>query len=311
MTETSVRTEEPPEADGPPSVNDLPPTDQEQPGHITRWYRRVKEINGRILVGSIMLVSVLLLAIFAPLIATHDPVAIDSVNRLQGPSLDNWFGTDNHGRDVYSRVVYGSRVSVFVGTMVVIMTTICGTVLGLVSGFYRRVDGVIMRVMDAFQSFPSILLAIAIMAALGASARNVVIALTVSYTPRTARIVRGRVLSIREEPYIEAARAIGLGDVRILRRYVFPNTLAPMVVQATFIFALAIIAEAGLSFVGAGVPPPEPSWGNILADGRAYMRQAQWMTLFPGMFIMFSVLGLNILGDGLRDVLDPRLKDRR
>jgi len=311
MTESSVRTSGASATGVPPPADDGPPADRERQGRVTRLYLLVKEINGRILAGTIMLVAVLAMAIFAPLIATHDPLEINSIDRLQGPSLDHWFGTDNHGRDVYSRVVFGSRVSVFVGTMVVVMTTIFGTVLGLVSGFYRRLDGVIMRVMDAFQSFPSILLAIAIMAALGASARNVVIALTVSYTPRTARIVRGRVLSIREEPYIEAARAIGLGDVRVLRRYVFPNTLAPMVVQSTFIFALAIIAEAGLSFVGAGVPPPEPSWGNILADGRAYMRQAQWMTLFPGLFIMFSVLGLNILGDGLRDVLDPRLKDRR
>lgn len=311
MTEASVRTSGASATEGPPPADDGPLADRERPGRATRLYLRVKEINGRILVGAVMLVAVLAMAIFAPLIATHDPVEINSIERLQGPSLEHWFGTDNHGRDVFSRVVYGSRISVFVGTMVVALTTIFGTVIGLVSGFYRRLDGAIMRVMDAFQSFPSILLAIAIMAALGASARNVIIALTVSYTPRTARIVRGRVLSIREEPYIEAARAIGLGDVRVLRRYVFPNTMAPMVVQATFIFALAIIAEAGLSFVGAGVPPPEPSWGNILADGRAYMRQAQWMTLFPGLFIMFSVLGLNILGDGLRDVLDPRLKDRR
>lgn len=311
MTETSLRASGESATEGPTPIDDGQPADPEQRSAVTRLYRRVKEINGRILFGSIMLVAVLAMAIFAPLLATHDPIEINSIDRLQGPSLDHWFGTDNHGRDVYSRVIYGSRVSVLVGTMVVIATTIIGTVIGLVAGFYRRLDGVIMRVMDAFQSFPSILLAIAIMAALGASARNVIIALTVSYTPRTARIVRGRVLSIREEPYIEAARAIGLGDVRVLRRYVFPNTLAPMVVQATFIFALAIIAEAGLSFVGAGVPPPEPSWGNILADGRAYMRQASWMTLFPGLFIMFSVLGLNILGDGLRDVLDPRLKDRR
>jgi peptide/nickel transport system permease protein len=200
---------------------------------------------------------------------------------------------------------------VIVGGSVVVTTTILGIVIGLLAGFYRKLDGVIMRVMDAFQSFPSILLAIAIMAALGASARNVIIALTVTYSPRTARVVRGKVLSIREETYIESARAIGLGDNRIMARYVLPNTMAPLIVQATFILALAIISEAGLSFVGAGTPPPSPSWGNLLSDGRAYMRQAQWMTLAPGLFIMFSVLGLNILGDGLRDVLDPRLKDRR
>lgn len=274
-------------------------------------YLLLKGMNGRILVGSIMLIVVLSMAIFAPLIATHDPLDIDATQRLLAPSTEHWFGTDEHGRDVFSRVVHGSRISVLVGMSVVLTTTVLGTIVGLAAGFYRKLDGVFMRIMDGFQSFPSILLAIAIMAALGASVRNVIIALTVSQMPKTARVVRGRVLSIREETYIESARAIGLGDVRIMRRYVLPNTLAPLIVQATFILALAIIAEAGLSFVGAGTPPPEPSWGNILANGRAYMRQAQWITLFPGLFIMVSVLGLNILGDGLRDVLDPRLKDRR
>lgn len=274
-------------------------------------YLLLKGMNGRILVGSFMLFFVLVIAIFAPLIATHDPLDIDATQRLLAPSTEHWFGTDEHGRDVFSRVIYGSRISVMVGMSVVATTTVLGTIVALLAGFYRKLDGVFMRVMDGFQSFPSILLAIAIMAALGASVRNVIIALTVSQMPKTARVVRGRVLSIREETYIESARAIGLGDLKIMRRYVLPNTLAPLIVQATFILALAIIAEAGLSFVGAGTPPPEPSWGNILANGRAYMRQAQWITLFPGLFIMVSVLGLNILGDGLRDVLDPRLKDRR
>jgi peptide/nickel transport system permease protein len=305
MTNTSVR---------PSGASDdgfVPLVDDALPDEETGLVTRLREMNGRMVVGTFMLVTVLATAIFAPLIATHDPLDINSIERLQGPSFDHLFGTDNHGRDVFSRVVYGSRVSIFVGTMVVVMTTIFGTVIGLTAGFYKRLDSVVMRVMDSLQSFPSILLAIAIMSALGASSRNVIIALTVSYTPRTARIVRGRVLSIREEPYIEAARAIGLGDIRVMWRYVLPNTLAPMVVQATFILALAIIAEAGLSFVGAGFPPPDPSWGNILSDGRSYMRQAKWMTVFPGLCIMYSVLGLNILGDGLRDVLDPRLKDRR
>ncbi|HVR79594.1 MAG TPA: ABC transporter permease [Acidimicrobiia bacterium] len=274
-------------------------------------YLLLKGMNGRILVGSFMLFFVLVIAVFAPLIATQDPLAIDAVDRLLAPGADHWFGTDELGRDVFSRVIYGSRISVMVGMSVVVTTTVLGTVIGLAAGFYRKLDGVFMRIMDAFQSFPSILLAIAIMAALGASARNVIIALTITNLPKTARVVRGRVLGIREETYIESARAVGLGDIRIMRRYVLPNTLAPLIVQATFILALAIIAEAGLSFIGAGTPPPAPSWGNILAAGRGYMRQAQWITLFPGVFIMISVLSLNILGDGLRDVLDPRLKDRR
>lgn len=289
--------------------------DGDELGHRLRrsatLYLLVKGMNGRVTVGSVMLILVLSMSILAPLVATHDPLDINAVDRLLAPSADHWFGTDEHGRDVYSRVVYGSRISVMVGMSVVATTTILGTVIGLAAGFYRKLDGVFMRIMDAFQSFPSILLAIAIMAALGASARNVIIALTVTYTPRTARVVRGKVLGIREETYIESARAVGLDDIRIMGRYVLPNALAPLIVQATFILALAIIAEAGLSFVGAGTPPPEPSWGNILSAGRAYMRQAQWITLFPGLFIMFSVLGLNILGDGLRDVLDPRMKDRR
>lgn len=274
-------------------------------------YLLLKGMNGRILVGSVMLFFMLAIAIFAPLIATHDPLDIDSSRRLLAPSTQYWFGTDQYGRDVFSRVIYGSRISVTVGMSVVVATTVLGAVVALAAGFYKKLDGVVMRVMDAFQSFPSILLAIAIMAALGASVVNVIIALTVTNMPKTARVVRGRVLSIREETYIESARAVGLGDLKIMRRYVLPNALAPLIVQATFILALAIIAEAGLSFVGAGTPPPSPSWGNILADGRAYMRQAQWITVFPGVFIMLSVLGLNILGDGLRDVLDPRLKDRR
>lgn len=274
-------------------------------------YLLLKGMNGRILIGFFMLFLMLTIAIFAPLIAPYDPLDIDVSQRLLPPSTEHWFGTDEYGRDVFSRVIYGSRISVTVGMSVVIATTILGTIVALFAGFYKRIDGVFMRVMDAFQSFPSILLAIAIMAALGASVRNVIIALTVTNMPKMARVVRGRVLSIREETYIESARAIGLGDLKIMRSYVLPNTLAPLIVQATFILALAIIAEAGLSFIGAGTPPPAPSWGNILADGRAYMRQAQWITLFPGLLIMLSVLGLNILGDGLRDVLDPRLKDRR
>lgn len=274
-------------------------------------YLLLKGMNGRILIGFIMLFLMLTIAIFAPLIAPYDPLDIEVSQRLLPPSTEHWFGTDEYGRDVLSRVIYGSRISVTVGMSVVIATTILGTIVALFAGFYKKIDGVFMRVMDAFQSFPSILLAIAIMAALGASVRNVIIALTVTNMPKMARVVRGRVLSIREETYIESARAIGLGDLKIMRSYVLPNTLAPLIVQGTFILALAIIAEAGLSFIGAGTPPPAPSWGNILADGRAYMRQAQWITLFPGLFIMLSVLGLNILGDGLRDVLDPRLKDRR
>lgn len=265
--------------------------------------------NGRIALGAVSFFLVTAIAIFAPLIAPQDPQAVDLANRLMAPSAENLLGTDANGRDVLSRVIYGSRISILVGISVVVATTILGGAIGLVSGYYRRLDGLIMRSMDAFMAFPSTLLAIAIMAALGASARNVVLALTVAYTPRTARVVRGKVLSIREESYVESARSIGFNDFRIMWRYVLPNALAPLVVQATFILALAIIAEAGLSFVGAGTPPPAPSWGNMLADGRQFMRQATWITIFPGLMIMISVLSLNVLGDGLRDMLDPRMKN--
>lgn len=267
-----------------------------------------RNYNFRVVLGGGLIVFVTLMAIFAPLLATHDPLAL-GVDRLASPSREYLLGTDQFGRDVYSRIMYGSRVSLLVGAGVVFFSTIFGTLVGLVSGYFRKLDGVIMRIMDAFMAFPSILLAIAIMAALGPNPTNVVIALTITYTPRTARVVRGKVLGVREEAYVESARAIGLGSVKILRRYIFPNVLAPLMVQATFILALAIIAEAGLSYIGAGTPPPTPSWGNILAEGRAVLSTAPWMTTFPGMFIMISVLGLNILGDGMRDVLDPRLKD--
>ncbi|MEX2562349.1 MAG: ABC transporter permease [Nitriliruptoraceae bacterium] len=299
-TAAPTRGQDPP--GGPPSGGDA---------RAPSLWRRLNDLNGRVLLGGLLLVLILLLAAFAPLIANHDPLNINMGIRLTGPTSDNFFGTDNNGRDVFSRVVYGTRVSVFVGGGVVLFSTVIGTLIGLVAGYYRKLDGPFMRLMDGFMAFPGILLAIAIMAALGASARNVIIALTITYTPRTARVVRGKVLSVREETYVESARAIGLKDGRIIFRYILPNTFAPLMVQATFILALAIISEAGLSFIGAGTPPPTPSWGNILADGRGFMLNAPWMTLFPGLFIMISVLGLNIMGDGLRDVLDPRMKDEQ
>lgn len=271
-------------------------------------FMRIRKLNGRVLFGGFLVAVIVLLAIAAPLLATHDPLRVRMSDRLLPPGVEHWLGTDNNGRDVYSRIVYGARVSVLVGSAVVVFSTVIGAFIGLVSGYFRRLDGVLMRVMDALMTFPSILLAIAIVAALGASTQNVIIALTVSFVPHTARVVRGKVLSVREETFVESARAVGLGDALIIWRYILPNVMAPLMVQATFILALAIIAEAGLSYVGAGTPPPLPSWGNILADGRAYLHNGWWMTTFPGLFIMISVLGLNILGDGLRDLLDPRME---
>lgn len=272
---------------------------------------RIGPLNGRILFGGSLVLLILFIAAAAPLLATHDPLRVQMSMRLMPPSPENWLGTDNNGRDIYSRIVYGARVSVVVGLTVVILTTLIGAFIGLVSGYFRRLDGPLMRFMDALMSFPSILLAIAIVAALGASIQNVIIALTASFIPHTARVVRGKVLSVREETFVESARAIGLGDWLIIQRYILPNVMAPLMVQATFILALAIIAEAGLSYVGAGTPPPQPSWGNILSDGRSYLHNAWWMTTFPGLFIMISVLGLNIMGDGMRDKLDPRMEAGR
>ena len=264
--------------------------------------------SGRIVVGLVLTLAMVIMALAAPLIATHDPYQTEVRNRFQSPGSAHYLGTDEYGRDVFSRAVYGARVSMFVGIGVVFISTVSGTIVGLFSGYYRRLDNVLMRLMDALMSFPSILLAIAILAAIGPRTTNVIVALSVVYAPRTARVVRGSVLSVREEVYVESARAVGLGDLRIIFRYILPNVMAPLIVQATFILALTIIAEAGLSYIGAGTPPPTPSWGNILADGRPHMYRAPWMTIFPGVFIMISVLGLNIVGDGLRDVLDPRLK---
>ncbi len=265
-------------------------------------------LSSRIVVGLLLTMIMVIMAIAAPLIATHDPYQTDVRSRLMSPGSEHLLGTDEYGRDVFSRAVYGARVSIAVGLGVVIISTVFGGLIGLFAGYFRKLDNVLMRIMDALMAFPSILLAIAIIAAIGPKTTNVMIALAIVYTPRTARVVRGQVLSVREEAYVESARVIGLGNMRIIFRYILPNVLAPLIVQATFILALTIIAEAGLSYIGAGTPPPTPSWGNILADGRPHMYRAPWMTIFPGLFIMISVLGLNVVGDGLRDMLDPRLR---
>jgi peptide/nickel transport system permease protein len=265
--------------------------------------------NRSFTIGGTLFLLVVLVALSADLVAPFDPLRNNFRYRLGEPNGTHLFGTDNFGRDILSRVLHGSRVSLLIGLLVVLLTGVFGTLIGAISGYVRSLDNLIMRIMDGFMAFPPILLAIAIGAVLGPSLMNAVIALTVAYTPRTARIVRASVLVVREAEYVEAARALGAGHARILFRHILANSMAPILVQLTFIFALAILAEAVLSFIGVGPPPPTPTFGNIIADGRNYIAEAPWITIWPGIAIMATVLGLNLMGDGLRDVLDPRLKD--
>jgi peptide/nickel transport system permease protein len=261
-----------------------------------------------VMVGVLILLVVAALAILAPLIAPYSPSRLSVVNRLKPPSGIYWFGTDEFGRDVFSRTIYAGRLSLLVGASVVAFAAVFGVTLGLVAGFFRRLDTPIARIIDAMMAFPDILLAIALVAALGPSLVTVIVALGIVYTPRLARIVRASTLVIRELPYVEAARALGVPTWRIMTRHVLRNLVSPILVQGTFIFAYAMLAEAGLSFLGLGVSPEVPTWGTMIAAGRQYIGQADWMTLFPGIAIILSVLSLQMVGDGFRDLLDPRLR---
>jgi len=261
-----------------------------------------------VMIGLVLFGAVVFVALFADWIAPHDPVQNNFRYRLGAPNEIYWLGTDRFGRDVLSRIIHGTRVSLRIGLLVVAATGVLGALIGALAGYFQALDGPIMRVMDGLMAFPGILLAISLAAALGPSETNAAIALSVAYTPRTARIVRAAVLVVRELEYVEAARALGAGHPHILFRHILPNSLTPLVVQCTYIFALSILAEAVLSFIGVGPPPPTPSLGSVIADGRDYMLEAPWISLFPGLAIAVAVLGLNLLGDGLRDVLDPRMK---
>lgn len=272
--------------------------------------RGVRQILGHklLLTGLVLCLAIVAMALLADRIQVQAPERMRVRDAFVAPGPAYPFGTDNLGRDVYSRVVHGARVSLLIGLATVALTALAGTLLGCVSGYFRRWDEPVMRAMDALMSFPAILLAVAITAALGPSAVNAVIALAAVYTPRTARIVRASILVVREMEYVQAVRSVGAGQARTLMRHVLPNCLSPLVVQLTFVFAYAVLAEAALSFLGMGPPPPTPTWGNIIAEGRDYLREAPWICLFPGAAISLTVLGLNLLGDGLRDVLDPRMK---
>jgi peptide/nickel transport system permease protein len=263
-----------------------------------------------IVVGGVLVGVMIFIAIFAPYLGTRDPTALAPAKRTREPSALYWFGTDMLGRDVYSRVMYGSRVSLTVGFSVALLASVLGTFIGLVSGFIRGLDTVIMRAMDGLMSIPPILLAIALMALTRASVQNVIIAISIAEFPRVSRLVRGVVLSLREQPYVEAAIASGTTVPAIIRKHILPNTLAPLMVQATFICASAMITEATLSFIGAGTPPTIPSWGNIMAEGRALWQVKPYIVFFPAFFLSVTVLAVNLLGDGLRDALDPRLAKR-
>jgi peptide/nickel transport system permease protein len=275
-------------------------------GKVCRFVRR----NPTMVAGGILLGVMIALALLAPLLWTVDPVEMKPVQRLKAPGEGRWFGTDMYGRDSYSRVIYGARISLFVGIVVAVITSILGLVIGLASGFIRRLDNVIMRVMDGIMALPDLLLAISFVALTKASVRNVIIALVIPQTPRVVRLVRGIVLTLREQPFIEAAQAMGARLPRLMFRHLLPNTLAALIVQGTYVMASAVLIEAGLSFLGAGTPPEIPSWGNIMAEGRSYVRVAFWLLLFPGLFLATTVLAINMVGDGLRDLLDPRLARR-
>ncbi len=267
------------------------------------WKNRMGMIGLAVIVANIMI------AILAPYIATHDPLKIDVLHQAEKPSAEFVFGTDEFGRDIFSRVIYGTRVALYISSLAVLMAMTLGVITGALAGYYGGWrDNVIMRLMDAVLAFPAILLAIGIMAVLGSNLYTVVIALGVVYVPRFARLVRASVLSLKEKEFVEASRALGNSDLAIIFRQILPNCLAPLIVQTTAFLAYAILVEAILSFLGLGVPPPSPSWGNILSEARDFMLDNPWMTMFPGLAITILVLGFNLLGDALRDVLDPRLK---
>jgi len=259
--------------------------------------------------GLIVLIPIVLMAVFAPMLATDDPVKSDAMNRFDPPSSEHIFGTDDFGRDVYSRVIFGSRISLRVGIFTAAVASLAGVCIGALAGYYKLADTLLMRTMEGLMAFPGVLLAIIVMAALGPAESNVIIAMSLVYTPRIARLVRAIVLEVKVMEYIEAARSYGAGDLRVLIKHILPNSISPLMVQITFCFAWSVLVEAGLSFVGLGTPPPAPSWGTSVADGRTYVRTAPWLLFFPGAMIFLTVLSLNLLGDGLRDLLDPRMRN--
>ena len=262
--------------------------------------------NPTVFIGGFILIFMILVAIFATQI-TPDPMKLDPIKRLRSPSGELWFGTDLFGRDLYARTIHGSRISLFVGISVAFISTSFGLLIGLLAGYNLLFDRIVMRVMDGIMAIPSILLAIALVGLTGASIQNVIIAISIPEIPRIVRLVRSVVLTIKEQPYIDAAISVGAKLHTILFRHILPNTLAPIIVQATYVCGSAMLWEAILSFLGAGTPPDIPTWGNIISEGRVYFQRAPWIIFFPGFFLAITVLSVNLLGDGLRDGVDPRI----
>lgn len=260
--------------------------------------------------GSALLIVLILSALFAPWLTPYDPFEMNVVDRLLPPNETYWFGTDAYGRDIFTRTLYGGRVSLVIGAAVAVASTVVGLLIGVIAGYFRTADAILMRVMDGLMAIPGILLAIALMSLTRASVWIVILAITIPEVPRVARLVRSVVLSVREQVYIQAASAVGTRFPRLMLRHILPNTFAPLIVQATYIAASAVLVESYLSFLGVGTPPEIPSWGNIIAEGRLYVQIAFWNILFPSVFLAVMVLSINILGDGLRDMLDPRLARR-
>ncbi|MCG2625749.1 ABC transporter permease [Bradyrhizobium sp. WYCCWR 13023] len=281
-----------------------------RPVTIRRGFIGFLRSHPTVAIGGVLLLMLVLIAVFAPYLWTVDPTALAPAKRTRAPSAVFWFGTDALGRDIYSRVLFGARVSLTVGLSVAIFASAAGLAIGMVSGFVRWADSILMRFMDGLMSIPPILLAIALMALTRGSVGNVILAITVAEIPRVSRLVRSVVLSLREQPYVDAAVACGTRAPMIILRHILPNTVAPMLVQATYICASAMITEAILSFIGAGTPPTIPSWGNIMAEGRALWQVKPYIVFFPAAFLSITVLAVNLLGDGLRDALDPRMAKR-
>ena len=261
--------------------------------------------------GLSLLFVLVAISLIGPFLIANEPTKINMDARLDAPSAAYWFGTDAFGRDVFSRTISGGRISLLVAAAVAVLTMVFGAAFGSLAGYFRKVDAVLMRVMDGLMAIPTVLLAIALMVILGASLQNVIIAIVIVDTPRMTRVARASVLSLREQPFVDAARAVGAQNSRILLRHVIPNLLAPLIVMGTYVAASAMLTEAYLSFLGAGIPAVDnPSWGNIMAEGRGFIHKAMWVIFFPGLVLAVTVTSINLAGDGLRDILDPKLAHR-